>query len=81
MSSVNLISILEKIIEENKFFPVFFKNGGIRLEGEAAWRKWKRWADINRRDDFVYKILDSIKRQNYQASPKQMQVLINWFNR
>ena len=39
------------------------------------------WANINRRDDFLYKVLDTIKRQGYTATPKQQMVLINWFNR
>ena len=61
--------------------PLSFKNGGINLTGEAAWNKWKRWADLNRRDDYVYKVLDTIKRQGYFATPKQHQVLVTWFNR
>jgi hypothetical protein len=61
--------------------PLIFQNGGINLAGEAAWSKWKRWADINRKDDFLYKVLDTIKRQGYTATPKQQMVLVNWFNR
>jgi hypothetical protein len=61
--------------------PLIFQNGGISLAGEAAWNKWKRWADINRKDDFLYKVLDTIKRQGYTATPKQQMVLVNWFNR
>lgn len=61
--------------------PLIFQNGGISLAGEAAWNKWVRWADINRRDDFVYKVLDTIKRQGFTATPKQQMVLVNWFNR
>jgi hypothetical protein len=61
--------------------PLTFSNGGINLTGEAAWNKWKRWADINRRDDYVYKVLETIKRQGYFATPKQHQVLVTWFNR
>jgi len=61
--------------------PLVFQNGGINLTGEAAWNKWLKWANINRRDDFLYKVLDTIKRQGYTATPKQQMVLINWFNR
>lgn len=61
--------------------PVVFKNGPIVLTGEAAWRKWMGWADINRRDDFLYKVLNTIKLQGYTASVKQQQVLDRWFNR
>jgi len=60
--------------------PIFYRSGGINLEGEAAWNKWKRWADLNRKDDFLYKVLNSIKKQGYNASPKQQQVLVKWFN-
>lgn len=70
-----------KIQENLHRSPLVFKNGGINLAGEAAWNKWVRWADINRRDDFVYKVLDTIKRQGYTATPKQQMVLVNWFNR
>jgi hypothetical protein len=70
-----------KIQENTQRGPLVFRNGGINLTGEAAWNKWKRWADINRRDDFVYKVLDTIKRQGYTATPKQQMVLVNWFNR
>lgn len=64
----------------NQFNPVVFINSGLRFEGEIAWNKWKNWMDINRRDDFVYKVLDSIKRQNYKASPKQQAILNKWFS-
>ena len=70
-----------KIQENLHRSPLVFKNGGINLTGEAAWNKWVRWADINRRDDFLYKVLDTIKRQGYTATPKQQMVLVNWFNR
>jgi hypothetical protein len=61
--------------------PIRFKVGGINLEGEQAWRIWKKWADFNRRDEFLYKVLNSIKMQNYFASVKQQEILNNWFNR
>jgi len=85
--NVNTVTTLKgggeiyKIQENLGKKPLVFQNGGIHLTGEAAWNKWKRWADINRRDDFVYKVLDTIKRQGYTATPKQQMVLINWFNR
>jgi hypothetical protein len=60
---------------------VTYKNAGKTFEGESAWRMWKRWADFNRRDEFLYKVLESIKLQRYYASVKQQQVLNQWFNR
>ena len=85
--NVNTVTTLKgggeiyKIQENLGKKPLVFQNGGIYLTGEAAWNKWKRWADINRRDDFVYKVLDTIKGRGYTATPKQQMVLINWFNR
>ena len=85
--NVNTVTTLKgggeiyKIQENLGKKPLVFQNGGIHLTGEAAWHKWKRWADINRRDDFVYKVLDTIKGRGYTATPKQQMVLINWFNR
>ena len=85
--NVNTVTTLKgggeiyKIQENLGKKPLVFQNGGIHLTGEAAWNKWKRWADINRRDDYVYKVLDTIKGRGYTATPKQQMVLINWFNR
>jgi hypothetical protein len=85
--NVNTVTTLKgggeiyKIQENLGKKPLVFQNGGIHLTGEAAWNKWKRWADINRRDDYVYKVLETIKGRGYTATPKQQMVLINWFNR
>lgn len=85
--NINTVTLLKSagktytITETLGWKPLFFKHGGVTLEGEAAWDKWKRWADLNRKDDFLYKVLDSIKRQGYKASTKQQQVLVNWFNK
>lgn len=61
--------------------PLIFQNGGINLAGEAAWNKWKRWADINRTDKYIYGVLNTIKERGYIATPRQQAVLIDWFNR
>lgn len=85
--NVNTVTTLKgggeiyKIQENLGRSPLLFQSAGRKLEGEAAWNMWKRWADINRRDDFLYKVLDTIKRQGYTATPKQQEVLIRWFNR
>jgi hypothetical protein len=85
--NINTVTLLKSagktytITETLGWKPLLFKHGGITLEGGAAWNKWKRWADLNRKDDFLYKVLDSIKRQGYKASAKQQQVLVNWFNK
>lgn len=68
------------ITENLQWRPVFFKNGGAVYHGEAAWNQWKRWADFNRKNEFLYKVLTSIKNQRYLASPKQQEVLLKWFN-
>ena len=53
--NVNTVTTLKgggeiyKIQENLGKKPLVFQNGGIHLTGEAAWNKWKRWADINRR--------------------------------
>jgi hypothetical protein len=78
---IKLIDILEDINEANGNFILPYKMGGIDVTGDEAWNKWKILLDRNRRDDFVYKILDSIKRQNYITTPKQYQILINWYNK
>lgn len=78
--SIKLKNILENVLEENNFFPMFFKNGGINVEGEAAWNQWKRWMDMNRKDEFLYKVLYTVKLQNYMVSQKQMNLFIKWFN-
>lgn len=85
--NVNTVTTLKgggeiyKIQENLGKKPLVFQNGGIHLTGEAAWNKWKRWADTSRRDDYVYKVLETIKGRGYTATPKQQMVLINWFNR
>jgi hypothetical protein len=73
------MSISLKALLEGSFKPVVFRNVGQTWTGQDAWNKWKRWADINKRDNFVYKVLTSIKNQNYQASEKQQAVLDKWF--
>lgn len=68
------------ITEAIDWRPVNFKNGIIVYQGEMAWKQWRKWADFNRRDNFIYKVLESIKNQQYLASPKQQEVLNKWFN-
>lgn len=65
---------------KNQRFPLPFKNGGISLEGEPAWKHWKHWTSINRTDNFVLEVLNTIKKQGYTCSLKQFQVLVKWFN-
>jgi hypothetical protein len=72
---ISLVSILESVDRK----PVVFVNGGRSFTGSAAWQMWKRWADLNRKDEFLYKVLTTIKNQNYMASPKQQNVLNKWF--
>ena len=85
--NVNTVTTLKgggeiyKIQENLGRSPLVFQNGGRNLQGKAAWNMWKKWADINRRDDFLYKVLDTIERQGYTATPKQQGVLVRWFNR
>jgi hypothetical protein len=81
MSSTKLINILQDTLKESNFFPLYFRNGGINLTGEAAWNKWIQWANLNRKDEFLYKVLNTIKKQGFMTSPKQMEVLIKWFNK
>jgi hypothetical protein len=76
-----LKNIVENILKENTFFPMRFKHGGVNLEGEAAWKKWKIWMDINRTDPFLYDVLNTIKLQNYKVSQKQMNLFVKWFNK
>ena len=78
---IKLIDILEDINEANGNFILPYKMGGINVTGKEAWDNWKMLLDRNRRNDFAYKILDSIKGQNYITTPKQYQVLINWYNK
>ena len=60
-------------------FPLPFKSGGVNLTGEAAWNKWRRWADINRKDKYIDDVLNTIKRSNYQTTQRQLDVLVKWF--
>ncbi len=69
------------IKENTQMKPVYFIRGPFRLQGEQAWQQWKMWLDLNRRDAFVYGVLDTIKRQNYFATEKQQNVLNTWFNK
>jgi hypothetical protein len=71
----------ENINEASGNFKLPYKMGGIDVTGEEAWNNWKMLLDRNRRNDFAYKILDSIKKQNYITTPKQYQVLIDWYNK
>jgi hypothetical protein len=72
MSHISLESLLES------FSPLVYKNGGRYAEGEQAWLWFKRWADINTNTEFIYKVLNTIKLQNYQASQKQQSILDKW---
>jgi hypothetical protein len=78
---IKLIDILEDINEANGNFILPYKMGGINETGEEAWNRWKVLLDRNRRDDYAYKVLDSIKKQKYITTPKQYQILINWYNK
>ena len=69
------------IKENTQMKPVYFIRGPFRLQGEQACQQWKIWLDLNRRDAFVYGVLDTIKRQNYFATEKQQNVLNTWFNK
>jgi len=60
--------------------PLRYKIGGINLEGEQAWKRWKQQMNINRVDKYVSDVLDTIKRQNYQCTDAQFKVLVRWFN-
>jgi hypothetical protein len=72
MSHIFLESLLES------FSPLVYRNGGRYAEGEQAWLWFKRWADINTNTEFIYKVLNTIKLQNYQASQKQQSILDKW---
>jgi hypothetical protein len=74
MSNISLKALLE-----GPFKPVTFSNSGQVWTGQDAWNKWKRWADINKRNDYIYKVLNTIKDQKYQASERQQAVLDKWF--
>jgi hypothetical protein len=78
---IKLIDILEDINEANGNFILPYKMGGIDVTGDEAWNKWKILLDRNRRDDYVYKVLNTIKEQNYITTFKQYQILINWYNK
>lgn len=69
------------VTEGMEMSPIRYKIGGINLEGEQAWDRWKRWMNMNRVDKYVSDVLDTIKRQNYNCTSKQYQVLVKWFNR
>ena len=73
MSHISLKSLLE-----NKS-PLIYKHSGRHAEGQQAWIWFKRWADNNRRNDFIYKVLDTIKSQNYMATSKQQEIIDKWF--
>lgn len=61
--------------------PLRFKSGIlIDAQGEAAWNYWKRALDRSRTQEYLYKVLETIKRQNYMATPNQQAVLDRWFN-
>jgi hypothetical protein len=68
-----------KALLEGPFKPVTFRNSGQVWAGQDAWNKWKKWADINKRNDYIYKVLNTIKDQKYQASERQQAVLDKWF--
>ena len=68
-----------KALLEGPFKPVIFRNSGQVWTGQDAWNKWKKWADINKRNDYIYKVLNTIKDQKYQASERQQTVLDKWF--
>lgn len=61
--------------------PVYFQRGPFKLQGEQAWHQWKVWMDLNRRDPYVYGVLDTIRNQNYFATEKQQNILNTWFNK
>ena len=78
MSNISLKALLE-----GPFKPVIFRNSGQVWTGQDAWNRWKRWVDIsnniNKRNDYVYKVLNTIRDQKYQASEKQQAILDKWF--
>lgn len=74
MSNISLKSLLE-----GPFKPLVFRNSGQVWFGQEAWVRWKRWADINKRNDYIYKVLTTIQNQKYQASERQQAILDKWF--
>lgn len=68
------------VTEGMNTFPIRFKVGGINLEGERAWNRWKQQMNINRIDKYVSDVLETIKRQNYQCTNAQYGVLVRWYN-
>lgn len=80
-SKLNAMGKTYTIKENMQLKPVTFQRGPFLLQGQPAWEQWKMWLDINRRDNFVYGVLDTIKRQNYFATQKQQNVLNTWFNK
>lgn len=77
---IKLIDILNEVTLPAPKFPLPFKSGGVNLTGEAAWNKWRRWADINRKDKYIDDVLNTIKRNNYQTTQRQLDVLVRWFS-
>jgi len=77
---IKLTDILNEVNLSSTKFPLPFKNGGFNLTGEAAWNKWKQWTSLNRKDQYIYDVLDTIKQQNYQTTQRQYNTLLKWFN-
>ena len=74
MSNISFKSLLE-----GPFKPLVFRNVGRVWYGQDAWNQWKRWADINKRNDYIYKVLTTIQNQKYHASERQQAILDKWF--
>lgn len=74
------MKILRNPINEasSEFFPLVYKAGLENFEGERAWNKLKKMADSSRKDEYVYKVLNTIKTRNYSLTSKQRDVLNNW---
>jgi hypothetical protein len=60
--------------------PLVFKTNTKNLVGEDAWKQWWWIAMNNRTNDYVKKVLNTIKDQKYFVTPRQYQILVNWFN-
>jgi hypothetical protein len=60
--------------------PLTFKTNTKNLVGEDAWKQWWWLAMNNRTSDYVKGVLNTIKDQKYFVTPRQYQILVNWFN-
>lgn len=69
-----------KIDENVDLQPIRFKTQVYNLYGGPAWLKWRRFADINRRNTTLESILDFAKQSDYRITSRQQQYLVKWYN-